>query len=156
MSSAGSGLLAFMAASAGSPKVFACEQNELIASAAETTASSLGLENTVKIFRKKSQSLSYPDEVDSEVDVFVTETMGNDLLGELMKDLIQVTKIAKAGFFTLLLKDTFPSSCLGRGRTSRRWSQGIDFFFFLSLFVCLCLCVRVRRMPIHALARTHP
>lgn len=78
----GSGLLAMMAARAGSKNVTACEMNKDLAEVAERIVSKNKWQDNIKVFHKKSSALKIGTDMSQKADVLVSEILDTGLLGE--------------------------------------------------------------------------
>lgn len=78
---AGSGLLALIAARAGA-QVVACEQNPLIAAAAQSIVERNGYADRVTIVAKRSDAMTIPDDMPRRADLVVHEIFGSQLFDE--------------------------------------------------------------------------
>lgn len=79
---AGSGLLAMMAARTGAGAVIACEAHKALAATAREIVAANGLSDRVAIIAKHSTDLDVVGDLGGPVDLVVTETFANDLIGE--------------------------------------------------------------------------
>ena len=78
---AGSGLLALIAARAGAD-VVTCEQNPLIAAAAQAIVERNGMTDRVRIVAKRSDKMTIPDDLPRPADLVVHEIFGSQLFDE--------------------------------------------------------------------------
>ena len=78
---AGSGLLAMMAARAGA-EVVACEENPIIAAAAERIVAHNGLADRIRIVAKRSDAMTIPDDLPRPADLVLHEIFGSQLFDE--------------------------------------------------------------------------
>lgn len=78
----GSGLLAMMAARAGAAKVYACEENAMLAAAARRVIAANGLADRITVFDRHSYKLDRVRDLDGGVDLVVSELFSHCLVGE--------------------------------------------------------------------------
>ena len=78
----GSGLLAMMAARAGARRVYACEANPLLATAARKVIAANGLADKIVLLDRHSGKLDRLKDLDGGVDMVVSEVFSDNLLGE--------------------------------------------------------------------------
>lgn len=78
----GSGILSLLAARAGADRVIACEENPAVARMAEENVRVNGAAARISVVAKNSRELSIGDDLDSPVDVVVSEIVDNTLLAE--------------------------------------------------------------------------
>jgi len=78
---AGSGLLALIAARAGAD-VVTCEQNPLIAAAAQNIVARNGLADRVRIVAKLSNAMTIPEDLPRPADLVIHEIFGSQLFDE--------------------------------------------------------------------------
>jgi len=97
----GSGLLAMMAARAGAKHVYAIEANESIAEKARKVIAHNGYADKITVITGMSDNISVGEgsAMPVKADVVVTETMGADLLSELMYNILDDARrrLAKPG-----------------------------------------------------------
>ena len=79
---AGTGLLAMMAARAGAACVTSCEMNPAVADAAAEIVALNGFAGRVLVVPKHSEALDPEADMGGRADVFVSEIISNDLLGQ--------------------------------------------------------------------------
>ena len=79
---AGTGLLAMMAARAGAAAVTSCEMNPAVADAASDIVAANGLADRVRIVARHSEELDPERDMGGRADLFVSEIVSNDLLGQ--------------------------------------------------------------------------
>jgi type II protein arginine methyltransferase len=79
---AGSGLLAMMAARAGSTNVVSCEMVPVIASTAQEIVRLNGFETQIQVVGKASKKLTVGEELARPADILVSEILSSDLLAE--------------------------------------------------------------------------
>ena len=90
---AGTGLLSMMAARHGAKRVYACEMNDYFAEISQRIVLDNGLDEQVKVVKKRTTDISIDADMDSEpADVIVSETMDSILTTEGM---IQTLRDAK-------------------------------------------------------------
>lgn len=80
----GSGLLAMVAARAGAARVYTCEENPLLAEIARQTISGHGMSDVITVLDKRSTHLVVGRDIESRVDVVVSEIVDCGLIGEGM------------------------------------------------------------------------
>jgi len=78
----GTGLLAMMAIRAGAAEVITCEMNPSVAHAARRIVAANGYADRIRIVCKHSTALDLEIDLGGPVDVLVSETIGNNLIGE--------------------------------------------------------------------------
>jgi predicted O-methyltransferase YrrM len=78
----GSGLLAMVAARAGAARVYTCEENPLLAEIARQIISDHGMSDVITVLNKRSTELEIGRDLDSRVDVVVSEIVDCGLIGE--------------------------------------------------------------------------
>lgn len=117
---AGTGLLAMMAARAGSEAVFSCELNLAMADVASEIVRANGLEDRITILPKNSRDIDPVADMGGPADLVVAEILGADVVGEqvlpAMRDV--VARLAKPGARLI------PQS--GEIRTALAWWDGLD------------------------------
>jgi protein arginine N-methyltransferase 7 len=90
---AGSGLLAMMAARAGAKRVVSCEMNPAVAEAAVRVVAANGFSDRVAIVSRHSGELDAERDMGGKADVFVSEILSNDMVGEdavpTVRDVVQ-------------------------------------------------------------------
>lgn len=79
---AGTGLLAMMAARAGAAAVTSCEMNPAVADAAAEIVALNGLADRVRVVPSHSEELDAERDMGGRADLFVSEIVSNDLLGQ--------------------------------------------------------------------------
>jgi predicted nicotinamide N-methyase len=80
--SAGTGLLAMMAARAGAAEVITCEMTPAIAEAAMDIVARNGFADRVRVIAKHSDKLDVKADLGGPVDILVSEIVSNNLLGQ--------------------------------------------------------------------------
>ena len=78
----GAGLTAMLAARAGAKQVYACEQQPLIAEAAERVIAENGLSDQITVLRKWSHTIEIGVDMPEPADVVLSEIVDTVLLGE--------------------------------------------------------------------------
>ncbi|WP_285712797.1 50S ribosomal protein L11 methyltransferase [Erythrobacter oryzae] len=78
----GSGLLAMMAARAGAERVYACEENAMLAAAARKVIAANGLAERITVFDRHSGQLDRMRDLDGGVDLVVSEVFDHGVVGE--------------------------------------------------------------------------
>lgn len=78
----GSGLLAMMAARAGAARVYACEENAMLAAAARRVIAANGLADRITVFDRHSGQLDRVRDLHGGVDMVVSEVFSHCLVGE--------------------------------------------------------------------------
>ena len=78
----GAGLTAMLAARAGAKHVYACEQQPLIAEAAERVIAANGLSDRITVLRKWSHTIEIGVDMPEPADVVISEIVDTVLLGE--------------------------------------------------------------------------
>lgn len=78
----GSGLLAMMAARAGAERVYACEENAMLAAAARKVIAANGLADRITVFDRHSGTLDRMRDLDGGVDLVVSEIFSHCVVGE--------------------------------------------------------------------------
>lgn len=78
----GSGLLAMMAARAGAARVYACEENAMLAAAARRVIAANGLADRITVFDRHSGKLDRMRDLDGGVDLVVSEVFADCVVGE--------------------------------------------------------------------------
>ncbi|MGR3496020.1 50S ribosomal protein L11 methyltransferase [Citreimonas sp.] len=78
----GAGLTAMLAARAGARHVYTCEQQPLIAQAAETVIARNGLSDRITVIPKMSHTLVVGEDIPEPADVVISEIVDTVLLGE--------------------------------------------------------------------------
>ena len=78
----GSGLLAMMAARAGAERVYACEENAMLAAAARAVIAANGLADRITVFDRHSGRLDRMRDLDGGVDLVVSEIFSECVIGE--------------------------------------------------------------------------
>lgn len=79
---AGSGLLSMMAARAGASNIVTCEAVTVVAEAAERIIAANGFEDRIQVINKVSTELTVGEDIDSPVDILISEILSSDLLAE--------------------------------------------------------------------------
>lgn len=78
----GSGLLAMMAARAGAERVYACEEDSMLAASARKIIAANGLSDRIKVFDCHSGRLDRMRDLDGGVDLVVSEVFADQVLDE--------------------------------------------------------------------------
>ncbi|MFM7377686.1 MAG: 50S ribosomal protein L11 methyltransferase [Erythrobacter sp.] len=78
----GSGLLAMMAARAGAARVYACEENAMLAAAARKVIAANGLAERITVFDRNSGKLDRMRHLGGGVDLVVSEVFAECVVGE--------------------------------------------------------------------------
>jgi type II protein arginine methyltransferase len=95
---AGTGILAMMAARAGARRVVSCEMSPAVAEAATRIVEANGYSDRIAIVPAHSRDLT-PERMDGKADVFVSEIVSNNLVGQDAADTVRdaMRRLVKPG-----------------------------------------------------------
>jgi type II protein arginine methyltransferase len=85
----GTGLLAMMAARAGAGRVVTCEANEAVAHAAREIVARNGFADRIAVIGRHSSTLDLERDLGAPADVFVSEIVSNNMVGEGVLDVLE-------------------------------------------------------------------